>query len=316
MYTEVPCALCGSDRRAPVYPATKDPAPRGPDELACATAPLARYDAVVRCLACGLRYTSPRPSDADLAAGYAAVADQEFLGERHARELTYARLLRSLDRSAARHRAGDPVPFPPRRRGAGLRLLDAGCAMGFFLNQARADGWEVEGIDPSRWAAEYARREFGLTVHNAPLDRVDLQPASFDVVTLWDVVEHLPHPVRDLAHLAKALKPGGLFALSTHSIGSLSARLLGPRYPFLMAMHVTHFNRRTIRMLFERAGLRMFRMEPQLRSLRVGYLIKKLGQRLPRTAGALKAAAGPLGLLDRHVPVTGLGIFNAYARKP
>src|SRR6185503_10728546 len=181
----------------------------------------------------------------------ARVADQEFLGERHARELTYRRLLRSLDRTSTLHRASDPVPWPARReRAAGMRLLDAGCAMGFFLNQARADGWEVEGIDPSRWAAEYARREFGLTVHNAPLARVALKPASFDVITLWDVVEHLPHPVTDLTHLARALKPGGLFALSTHSIGSLSAKLLGPRYPFLMAMHVTHFNRRTIAELF------------------------------------------------------------------
>src|SRR5439155_1182863 len=214
----------------------------------------------------------------------------------YARELTYRRLLRTLDRAATMHRAGDPVPWPARGRTAGQRLLDAGCAMGFFLNQARADGWEVEGIDPSRWAAEYARREFGLTVHNAPLVKVPLPPASFDVITLWDVVEHLPHPVADLTHLAKALKPGGLFALSTHSIGSLSARLLGPRYPFLMAMHVTHFNRKTIRDLFARAGLRMFKMEPQLRSLRVGYLIKKLGQRLPRTAGALKAVAAPCGV--------------------
>jgi SAM-dependent methyltransferase len=315
MYVDVPCALCGSTRRSPVYPATKPPEPLRPDELACATAPLARYDAVVRCLDCGLLYTSPRPSDEDLAAGYTAVADQEFLGERRARELTYRRLLKSLDRYATLHRVIDPVAGGRRKREGGLKLLDAGCAMGFFLNQARADGWDVEGIDPSRWAAGYARREFGLTVHNAPLASVELQPASYDVITLWDVVEHLPHPVTDLAHLAKALKPGGLFALSTHSIGSLSARVLGPRYPFLMAMHVTHFNRRTIGDLFERAGMRMFRMEPQLRSLRVGYLIKKLGQRLPKAAAVMKAVAGPIGLLDRHVPVTGLGIFNAYARK-
>ena len=132
---------------------------------------------------------------------------------------------------------------------------------------------------------------------------------------MWDVVEHLVDPVGDVRHLARALKPGGVFALSTHAINSVCARLLGRRYPFLMAMHVTHFTPRTTAKLFELAGLKQTRVRPHLRTLRVGYLLKKLEPKARRVAACLKAIARVLGAEDRYVVVAGLGIFDAFAVK-
>jgi 2-polyprenyl-3-methyl-5-hydroxy-6-metoxy-1,4-benzoquinol methylase len=271
-----------------------------PDDLACTTALLASYDTVVRCLDCGLFYTNPRASNGEIMAAYGEMADRGFLKERRARELTYRRLLKSLDRVTG------------GRKG---RLLDVGCSMGFFLKEARDAGWQVEGMEPSGWAAEYARSEFGLNVRKGPAASAPVEPASFDAITMWDVVEHLLDPVGDLRRLAVALKPGGVFALSTHSIASVSARLLGRRYPFLMSMHVTHFTSRATARLFEMAGLRQIRIEPHVRFIRVGYLVKKLGPKAPGAAAVLGALAGRLGLTDRHVAIVGLGIFNAYASR-
>jgi 2-polyprenyl-3-methyl-5-hydroxy-6-metoxy-1,4-benzoquinol methylase len=283
-----------------VYPATRTPEPLRPGDLACTTALLASYDTLARCLDCGMYYTSPRTRDDDIRAAYAEMADTGFLEERHARELTYRRMLDSIERLTG------------GRRG---RLLDAGCSMGFFLKQARDRGWQVEGIEPSRWAAEYARKEWGLRVYDGPVGSADLAPESVDVVTMWDVVEHLLDPVGDVRRLARALKPGGVFALSTHSLGSLSARLLGRRYPFLMAMHVSHFTPRTTARLLGMAGLNQIRVRPHLRFLRVGYLIRKMAPKAPRFAALLDRIAGALAARDRYVAVTGLGIFNAYAIK-
>lgn len=306
MYVQVPCPLCRSERRRIRYRATRPEKPVEPSDLACTTAELASYDTVVECLDCGVVYVSPRPEAADIEAAYGRMSDRGFLEEGRARQLTYRRLLRELER----------LPGAGGRVFRGRRLLDAGCSMGFFLREARDAGWEVEGIEASRWAVEYAREEMGLAVHEGSIASAALEPDSFDVITIWDVVEHLMDPVADFRHLARALKPGGVFGLSTHSIGSLSARLLGRRYPFLQAMHATHFTPRTTARLFAMAGLKQVRVRPHLRTLRIGYLVKKIGQKSPRAAGALGGLVRLLGMGDRHVVVAGVGIFNAYAVKP
>jgi len=301
MYREVPCPLCGSSDRTLVYRATRSPRPVDPGELACTTALLASYDDVTRCRACGLFYTCPRPSDEELLAGYTMVADEAFLDERRGRERTWRRLLDRLERLAG---------------GGKGRLLDAGCSMGFFMKEARDRGWEVRGLDPSRWAAEYGRREFGLDITAGTIASAEIEPSSFDVVTIWDAVEHLVNPVGDVRKLAAALKPGGILALSTHSLRSPAAILLGRNYPFLMAMHVTHFTPRTTALLLAKCGLVQFSARPHVRFLRAGYIAAKLEARLPLPGRAVRAVLGSLGLSGTQVPVVGLGIFDAFARKP
>src|SRR5512132_4227880 len=132
MYLTPPCPLCGSEVRLPVYPATRPQTMPDPLELSCVSSPVARSDAVVRCGSCGLLYTCPRPSEEDYLDAYRRLEDSDFLGEAKARQLTYARQLDALER------------FTHGKRG---RLLDAGCAMGFFLRAAKARGWETEGLD-------------------------------------------------------------------------------------------------------------------------------------------------------------------------
>lgn len=299
MYKEVNCPLCGSNDRRPLYPATK-PQSMTPADLACTTALLASYDAIVKCRSCGLRYTSPRPSDGDISGNYTKVEDTGFIQERRGRELTYQRLLREMDRILWGKRG---------------RLLDVGCAMGFFPVEARQAGWQVEGLEPSRWAVEYARREFGLTVAEGDVAHADLIPGSYDAITMWDVVEHLTDPVGDFRRLAEALKPGGLLAFSTHSIESLCARVLGRRYPFLMSMHITHFSSRTTGLLCEKAGLKQVSVTPHLRYIRTGYVAKKLEQALPGVGGMVQGVMRATGLDNRYVVVAGLGLFNAFAIK-
>ena len=118
-----------------------------------------------------------------------------------------------------------------------------------------------------------------------------------------------------MRHLARALKPGGVLALGTHSIRSLAARVLGRRYPFLMAMHTIHFTPATTGRLLALAGLTQVKVRPHLRYLRLGYFLKKLGQRMPRTARVFSAMARAARLENRHIIVTGLGAYEAYAIK-
>lgn len=301
MYVTPPCPMCGSEARTPVYPATRPQRTPEPWELSCVSSPVARSDAVVRCGDCGLLYTCPRPSADDYMDAYRRLEDSDFLGEAAARRLTYARQLDALER------------FTRGRRG---RLLDAGCSMGFFLKAARDRGWATDGLDPSRWAVEHARREYGLAVREGTIAETDLGRDVYDAITIWDVVEHLFRPVEDFTRLAAALKPGGVLALGTHSIGSPAARVMGRRYPFLMPMHTMHFTPKTTADLLLRAGLVQVRTQPHRRYLRFGYAATKLEQRMPWLGAAARIAGGALGLSNLHFPVGGLGLFEAFAVKP
>ncbi|MSO92229.1 MAG: class I SAM-dependent methyltransferase [Rhodospirillales bacterium] len=136
------------------------------------------------------------------------------------------------------------------------RLLDVGCGTGSYLRFAEQRGWAVAGVDP--WSHRYRP-----AIHPAVLP-VDLQSAkfesgSFDVVTMWWVIEHYPDPVKTLAEVARILKPKtGLFVLSTDNIASIEARLFGRYWHHLLPPeHVCHFNPENLSALLARVGFRV-----------------------------------------------------------
>lgn len=136
------------------------------------------------------------------------------------------------------------------RRGA---LLDVGAATGFFLSRAREAGWEVAGIEISPYAAETGRQR-GLDIRCGALgDR--LFHRRFDVVTLFDVAEHLPDPHAAIRACRDLLVPGGLLVINTPDTSSFVARLLGRRwYSFVPPEHLSYFNPRNIELLLRRHG--------------------------------------------------------------
>jgi SAM-dependent methyltransferase len=143
------------------------------------------------------------------------------------------------------------------------RLLDIGCSAGFFLAAARDAGWEVCGVELSEDTAAIARRRFGLDITTGVLAD-DLFPTrSFDVVTLWDVVEHLPDPISVLTVAQRVLKNDGILLIETPNIDGLFPRMSykvanmlnywpHPEPPF----HLFQFSKKTARLLLERVGLK------------------------------------------------------------
>lgn len=95
------------------------------------------------------------------------------------------------------------------------KLLDIGCAFGIFLDEARKSGWNVSGIDISKNAVEYARKKYGLDVFMGTLTDAKIEGSSMDVVTAWDVIEHLIDPAKFLEEVGRILKKGGILAIRT-----------------------------------------------------------------------------------------------------
>lgn len=148
------------------------------------------------------------------------------------------------------------VEFIRRRRDGG-RLLDVGCAYGFFLQEAK-HYYDVAGIEIAEDAAAYCRRQ-GLRVLTGLADAGNLaQCGMVDVIVLLDVVEHLPSPRETLALCARQLDPGGILVMTTGDFASLYARLAGVHWRLMTPpQHLWYFTRESVERMTRPLGLRM-----------------------------------------------------------
>jgi len=137
------------------------------------------------------------------------------------------------------------------------RLLDIGCGYGFFLRKMAQRGWAVEGIEVSRSGREYAREKLGLNIHSKLLEELAFPKESFDVVSLFYVIEHVHDPERVLQEVYHILKPGGMILLRwPHSTPVI--KILGPfaqRFDiYHTPFHLYDFNPRAIQVLLQKSG--------------------------------------------------------------
>ena len=335
----VPCNLCGSQDAELLFPGTIDITRNHLDPqqvFACTSSQYGRYGPVVRCRQCDLVYLNPRLSATAVESAYTVVADQRYLDEREGRVHTFGRALDELESVARALVAGESADrlvgvgveldaVPPAgttasqngsvgHGGGRGRLLDVGCHIGVFLELAAARGWLAEGVEPSRWASELARAR-GLRVTRGTLRGAALPSAAFDVVTIWDVIEHFPDPVAELREVHRLLRPGGLVGITTMNVDSPVARLLGRRWPWLMQMHLYYFSVRTLSAMLERCGFQVATVTPHRRVVRLSYLLSRTERWSPSLAQGLQVAASRLGLAERLVPIDLGDIFTLYARR-
>ncbi len=261
---------------------------------------------IVRCRACGLVYTNEIPSAAELDVIYGDAFFQvgrKFAGGPDGVGLANAtrRVARLLE-----------LPDVGRRR-----WLDVGCATGDFLEAARSAGIdEVRGVELSPYAAEQAIGR-GFDVARADFATVELEPASIDLVTMWDYIEHVPEPAVSLHKAFAALKPGGYLAVSTGDAESLVARLTG-RFWHLMIppRHLYFFTPGTLARLLSGTGFLMARLDRSGKRVPLDFAAWKAAVMLaPPLAPAVLRMATALGL-GRLQPSVNLGdIMTVYARK-
>lgn len=221
-----PCPLCGAREDTPV---------RAFDPFR-----------VVRCGSCGLLFLNPRLHEDLMRAAYANEAYFEGGGlgysgyEAQERTLrrTFARFLSTLQSEGM----------------TGGRLLELGCAYGYFLDEARGYFEERVGTDFSERAVARAV-ELADRVYLGGLDALP-EGEAFDCVVMVHVIEHIYDPVGLLRSLTSRLRPGGAVVLATPDGGSFWRRLMGRRWPFYKPPeHVSFFDRRTLPRLLEAAGL-------------------------------------------------------------
>lgn len=148
-----------------------------------------------------------------------------------------------------------------RLRSTPGRVLDIGCGRGLMLAELKRRGWQCAGTEPSQELAHAIRRDSGIEVKTeASLLDCNFDAGSFDVVTLWHVLEHLPAPVRTLREIRRILKPGGVVIVEVPNLDSWQARFGGGAWFHLdTPRHLYHFSRRSLQTILEQAGFILFR---------------------------------------------------------
>jgi len=239
-WEEVRCLLCGSDDSSPLV--------ESPDTTLGGTG---LWFAVVQCQRCGLCYTNPRPSPASIGRFYPAVYRPHYARQWHPRLLDRLRFWRKRKRETPK------IVWT----GEG-RLLDFGCGAGRFLARMHRQGWQVTGVDASATAVRRVRNELGLRGLVGTLPHADLEPSSFEVITMWHSLEHVHWPLEVLGEAHRLLAPGGKLFIAVPNIDSLPFRWFGSEwYGLDLPRHLTHFAPWTLHLMLERAGFRVGRIK-------------------------------------------------------
>src|SRR5579871_896693 len=186
------------------------------------------------------------------------------------------------------------VAFIRRFRDGG-RLLDVGCAYGFFLEEAKRF-YHVAGIEIAEDAAA-ACRSRGLTVATGVADEAHLaQFGMLDVIVLLDVIEHLPDPVATLKLCAQKLSPGGIIVITTGDFASLHARLAGPRWRLMTPpQHLWFFTPASLRHLAGALGLAVEACDHPWKIVPLSLILFQL-RRMLGMGRAGKAPASQIGI--------------------
>ncbi|HXF69362.1 MAG TPA: class I SAM-dependent methyltransferase [Thermoflexus sp.] len=206
---------------------------------------------LVRCRRCGLMYLNPRPTFEEMSRYYPR--------DYHAYRVVDDRLplLNRLDyRYGINKRCRAVVAHTGLRGG---RILDIGCATGSFLDAMRRYGdWEPYGVEIDAEAANYARAHLGLDIFIGTLADAHYPDAFFDVVTLWNVFEHLHQPQATLVEINRILREGGWLIMSVPNPDCIEAKLLGCYWAGLDApRHLYIYSQRTLGQALARAGFTM-----------------------------------------------------------
>lgn len=232
---EATCKICGNFGASPIF--------TGPDRLMH----LPGTFQVVRCSNCGSFYQWPRLPWEQLKCYYegdydsyvTSLADEPSIVRRFIRRRYTLKMRRFVEQF---YSSGS--------------LLDIGCGTGVFLEEMQMSGnWFLQGVEPTASAAEYVRNRFGIPVINAQVEYVDLPKNSFDVITMWNVFEHLEDPPLAIQKMYNALKLGGVAIVAVPNYESVSRLIFGKYWcGWDLPRHLFVLPRATLLELFSRYG--------------------------------------------------------------
>jgi len=255
------CKSCGGTFYTEVVP------PKNHDNLSsdsssysCSNHSLRTHGQIVRCLQCGLTFLKPTLSEKELIYEYSKIVDPPYLKNIKARELTslynFMQVKKYLNH--------------------GKRLLDVGSYCGAFLKVAKQNGLDVTGLEPSPWAIKTSSNFVDADLIQGTLDDLPENKKDFEIVTMWDVLEHFSDPVKELKKINNILKSDGVLIFSTLMVDNWFPKIIGKNWPWYMDMHLFYFTELTLANMLKQAGFNIIESQKYCHIITLEYLLSKL----------------------------------------
>ncbi len=258
--SSIRCNLCGASKYYLVHLEKKPrPSSNKKQKYSISESQLDKPDKIVRCMSCQLMYAIPKESTQKLVEDYITMEDPKYVEEETGRR-AQAKLILSL---IAKH----------KKQG---KMLDIGCGPGLFLDEAKKQGWSVQGVDLSGWAKEHAKKNFGIEVLQGTLHDARFPDRNFDGIVMNDVIEHLEDPKSALKEIWRVLKNDGILYVSTPDIESFLSRLLRAKWWGINKYHLFYFSRKTLEKMFQEAGLKSVHYASYPRVFSWNYWVERL----------------------------------------
>lgn len=309
---------------AAARPALEAPVEPGPVEAPCTICrrsdPLPAYVVdgwrIVRCRGCAHLYVSPRPPASEIQAIYdeSYFANPAFRATDHDAYFGYMDYIR--DRPHIQQRLAQVLDRIERHEWKG-RLLDVGCGLGFFVEVAQIHGWDASGVELNEYAVRWAREHVSDRILHGTVATIDAPDDTFDCVTMFDVIEHLPDPREELREIWRVLRPGGLLVLVTPDAGSIVSRALGDNWLEMKRApeHLHFFTVEGLAALLALNGFTAFERQSIGKITTLKVIIADLKFYSPGLFGAVERMLDRMGLADKVVDIDPRTKVCLYARK-
>jgi len=292
------CAICTTEGKATeLYPANFDSAAFTPAIFSARRMPDRLRYRMVKCATCGLVRSDPVAEPEALARLYAQSAF-DYTSEVENITLTYGRCLARLDAYGA-------------KKGS---LLEIGCGNGFFLEEALARGYSVvKGVEPSEEALAKAHPRVRPHIVRSPMRPGLFGSQRFDVICMFQLIDHVPDPGALVSECSNLLNPGGFILCISHNVDALSSRILKSRSPIIDIEHTFLFSPRTVARLFSAHGFAVLKVGPVFNRYSAHYLLQLFP--LPRALKRTLLRAIENNLVGRIRFLIPLGNFYCIAQK-
>lgn len=235
------CPVCGSEKQA--------------DMLTCKDYTVSKANfTIARCADCGFAFTSPRPLESDLGGYYES---EEYISHSNTTKGIVSRLYQRVRKTTLARKLAMVNGLSAKGS-----LLDIGCGTGEFLNTCKSDGWKTIGIEPSPSARKQCIENYKLDVREES-DLNKLEAASFDVISMWHVLEHVPHLNERIQTLKKLLKQNGVLIVAVPNMNSHDADFYKEFWAaYDLPRHLWHFRPEDIRKLMSKHGFEVKQVLP------------------------------------------------------
>ncbi len=209
---------------------------------------------LTRCTSCGFVFTNPRPEDTDLEKYYQS--DAYFSHSKKKKGL-----ITFLYDAVKNYSLGKKYRLITSYKKPGT-ILDIGCATGEFLNYFAKEGWNCTGIEPAINPRKYAIEKYNLDVKTEEgIEQLDSQ--SFDVISLWHVLEHVPVLNERMRQIYRMLKPNGLLVIALPNYRSWDAQHYGKFWAgYDVPRHLYHFDKSSVEKLLNNHQFTLSEIKP------------------------------------------------------